>query len=258
MDGDEEQQKHVYDYFKSVPRAMFTTFRCSFGDCSTADGISIPESIETAHGWGFALLYCFFVFFITVCLFNVISAIFLDSTIAAAAERNTKKALERLEDEERWARSVATIIKACLLATPDKHTVSSRQWMTESVDKIAALEFDSLILDGIVRYNDEVKQALNALDIEQSDHKRLSDILDPDHSGTIGVLELTSGLQRLRGGPRRSDVITVDLMVRSLQEKVDEVREILENHGKLMSSFTQAYDKHKVAYGSPERRSMKV
>lgn len=61
------------------------------------------------------------------------------------------------------------------------------------------------------------------LDVDSHDHRRLSDILDPDHSGTIGVLELIDGLNRLRGEPRRSDVVSIDLMVRSLQERVEEV-----------------------------------
>merc|ERR1712232_1190652 len=68
-------------------------------------------------------------------------------------------------------------------------------------------------------------QALNALDIDAQDHKYLSDILDPDKSGSITVLEFVRGLKRLRGEPRRSDIVTVDLMMRSLHEKIDVVVE---------------------------------
>merc|ERR1712070_1300318 len=80
-------------------------------------------------------------------------------------------------------------------------------------------------ISGAVLESESVQQALEGLDIDPNDHKRLPDIMDPDHSGSVSVLELINGIQRLRGHPRRSDVITVDLMIRSLQEKVDDVFE---------------------------------
>merc|ERR1712139_4553 len=86
------------------------------------------------------------------------------------------------------------------------------------------MEFSTSTIDKIVREkNHRIQEHLDALDIDKEDHKRLSDILDPDHSGTVGVLELVDGLKRLRGEPRRSDIVTVDLMVRALQEKVHEI-----------------------------------
>merc|ERR1712110_1142275 len=66
-------------------------------------------------------------------------------------------------------------------------------------------------------------RALQALDIDPNDHKKLSDILDPDHSGTISIHELVNGLQRLRGQPRRSDTVMVDLMVRALQKMTEDI-----------------------------------
>merc|ERR1712050_708623 len=67
---------------------------------------------------------------------------------------------------------------------------------------------------------EEAVEALDNLDIDPGDHPYLADILDPDQSGSIGIIELVDGLKRLRGEPRRSDIVTVDLMVRSLQSKV--------------------------------------
>merc|ERR1712061_292392 len=69
----------------------------------------------------------------------------------------------------------------------------------------------------------KVIKALDELDIDRADHKHLSDILDPDKSGDITVLELVTGLKRLRGEPKRSDIISIHLMIRSLHERVDEV-----------------------------------
>merc|ERR1712187_358517 len=79
----------------------------------------------------------------------------------------------------------------------------------------------------IVVHDQDCLNALHELEIDPDDHKNLADILDPDHNGAVGVLDLVQGLRKLRGEPRRSDIVTVDLMVRALQEKVhDAVRSI--------------------------------
>merc|ERR1712008_578891 len=91
------------------------------------------------------------------------------------------------------------------------------------VDDILKAEFPREDFDTVLKQDQSATHALTELDIDPEDHKYLSDILDPDNSGTIGILELVDGLKRLRGEPRRSDTIAIDLMVRSLQEKVDDI-----------------------------------
>merc|ERR550532_1529935 len=65
--------------------------------------------------------------------------------------------------------------------------------------------------------------ALLKLDIDEREHRYLSDILDPDNSGRISMKELLDGLRRLRGEPRRSDSVTIDLMTRRIQRDVSEI-----------------------------------
>merc|ERR1719265_1277264 len=101
--------------------------------------------------------------------------------------------------------------------------------LLKNVEHLMEIEFHDHTIVKAVNEDPQVKVALEELDIEADDHKRLGDILDPDHSGTIGVPELINGLQRLRGVPRRSDVVTVDLQVRSLQERLEEVNQTLES-----------------------------
>jgi len=83
-------------------------------------------------------------------------------------------------------------------------------------------------MDEIVR-EPAVRKVLIALDIDPDDHQYLSDILDPDNSGKIGIAELIDGLKRLRGGPRRSDIVSVDLMIRSLQQMVLDLAKCMTN-----------------------------
>merc|ERR1712061_661891 len=90
------------------------------------------------------------------------------------------------------------------------------------ISEIMNLDFERSIMDEVVMEPDMI-EALNALDIDPDDHKYLSDILDPDNSGSIGIVEFYDGLKRLRGGPRRSDIVSVDLMIRSLQNTVQDI-----------------------------------
>jgi hypothetical protein len=247
LGNDEAEQ--VYDYFNSVPRSMFTIFRCSFGDCSSRTGVPIPEYIEREYGGIYGLIYCLFIFFVTIGLFNIISAIFVDSTMSYQQKLHAKKRKDRLMDGNRWSRNVATIIEELLTYTDTWKELDSDDLLA-SLSGLVKVEFESDIIEHVVHNVPAVQQCLNNLDIDPDDHARLSDILDPDHSGTIHMLELVEGLRRLRGDPRRSDVVSVDLMVRSLQERVDEILERvirIERHTKPTDSIVEKAG-HRRAY----------
>merc|ERR1719362_1793804 len=78
-------------YFQSVPRSMFTIFRCSFGDCSTKGGTPIFEHVSESHGSFWSFTYSLFMFIVVIGLFNVISAIFVENTMAFAIRISAKK-----------------------------------------------------------------------------------------------------------------------------------------------------------------------
>lgn len=229
----------VMPYFDSVPRSMYTVFRCSFGDCSSVSGTPIPEHIHDDLGGFYALLYCIFSFLVTIGLFNIISAIFVDATVTAAAAGALQRANGRLEDEKRWATNLTKIIRELLQASESVRNMPLDKLSTV-VDEVVHVEFSRKTIEDVTLGNQSVRESLAQLDINSNDHKRLSDILDPDHSGTVTVLELMFGLQRLRGEPRRSDVVCVDLMVRSLQERVDEVHGDISAHNEHMNTVIQA------------------
>merc|ERR1740121_2071203 len=86
-----KEYEHVTNHFDSVPRAIFTTFRCSFGDCSSNGGAPIFAHVFDNYGIFHSAFYCAFTFGMSVGLFNVISAIFVESTMAAAAELELSK-----------------------------------------------------------------------------------------------------------------------------------------------------------------------
>merc|ERR1712183_708582 len=101
--GDETPKETRY-YFRSIGRSMFTVFRCSFGDCNTKDGVSIIEDIVGSRPPEIAFLceigFAGFTFFVNMGIFNVVSAIFVDSIIASETQEAQTKMVNRLEDED--------------------------------------------------------------------------------------------------------------------------------------------------------------
>eukprot|EP00929_Paragymnodinium_shiwhaense_P114169 TRINITY_DN824_c0_g4_i1.p1 TRINITY_DN824_c0_g4~~TRINITY_DN824_c0_g4_i1.p1 ORF type:complete len:101 (-),score=17.51 TRINITY_DN824_c0_g4_i1:418-720(-) len=70
----------------------------------------------------------------------------------------------------------------------------------------------------------DVQRALTDLEIDPEDHEQLAEILDPDQGGSITIIELIDGLKRLRGDPKRSDIVQLDLMLRSIMGVVQDIQ----------------------------------
>jgi len=224
-------------YFQSVPRSMFTIFRCSFGDCSTKGGTPIFEHVSESHGSFWSFTYSLFMFIVVIGLFNVISAIFVENTMAFAIRISAKKKQTELDNQARWAVNVVVLLEELLTEAdpglPGLPELRATGRCTDELhQQIVGMVFHRNLLDRVLQ-RESVRKALSTLDIEAMDHKYLPDILDPHSRGAIGILEFVDGIKRLRGEPRRSDIITVDLMVRTLQGKVDDILRCL----KLQTAF---------------------
>merc|ERR1712137_1197008 len=72
-----EDSSEIKFYFQTVSRSMLSTFRCSFGDCSTTSGTPIFEAPGGAGAVTGLMLSCL-IFMASVGLFNIISAVFIE------------------------------------------------------------------------------------------------------------------------------------------------------------------------------------
>jgi len=73
--------------------------------------------------------------------------------------------------------------------------------------------------------DEEVCTILTALDVPEEERLDIFEVLDANGNGTIQLEELLNGVMKLRGDPRRSDVIHVLLVLRSLQEEMQEFKD---------------------------------
>merc|ERR1712228_755094 len=64
--------EEVSEYFSDVPRSFLTTFRCSFGDCSSRGGTPIFEHMyKSTQAKLLLLVFSIFGFFLWLGVFNV-------------------------------------------------------------------------------------------------------------------------------------------------------------------------------------------
>eukprot|EP00930_Biecheleria_cincta_P035771 TRINITY_DN24588_c0_g1_i1.p1 TRINITY_DN24588_c0_g1~~TRINITY_DN24588_c0_g1_i1.p1 ORF type:complete len:626 (+),score=104.29 TRINITY_DN24588_c0_g1_i1:24-1880(+) len=220
------QIENVFEYFNNVPRSMYTTFRCSFGDCATISGSPIFEHVAEAYGGtgvAMSIFYVMFIFISSIVLFNVISAMFVESTMVAAQELRDERRRLRMQDKLLEYSRVSIFIRRILHYSPDHR---EPKMLSEAVEEIVHAEVSREIIDHVVK-DPEAKQALEDLDISVLDHGRLSDIFDPDNGGTVNVMDIAQGIRRLRGEARQSDIVCIDLMIRSMQEKIGAMNEMM-------------------------------
>lgn len=216
-------------YFENVPRAIYTTFRCSFGDCNSYAGAPLFELVTREYGEVWAFLYCLFFLGVTMMLFNVISATFVERTIAASNLLYAKKIRKRLESRDLWStlstEFITMILKhspSCADELPDRNDAVEKMGWKSYAQTLLSLNIETSALVSLVQ-DPAAKSILLELDIDPEDNGRLADIFDPDNNGTIEVGHLVEGLQRLRGKPRRSDIVVLDCMLRDIQLQISDM-----------------------------------
>lgn len=210
----------VVRHFDTLSKSLFSVFRCSFGDCTTHDGEPMLAMLLEEVGAAFAILFSLFMFFMTVGLFNVISAIFVDATMAATAAQEKSRNMIRLTDKTLFAINIQMIIEKCL--GEDDAIPSVEGSFADNVDAVAEVEISMPAFERALR-DPLVKDALTRLDIMEVDLPYLGDILDPQNDMKISVWDIINGIKRLRGEPRRSDIVTVDLMLREIQDRTNSI-----------------------------------
>lgn len=138
---------------------------------------------------------------------------------ASLIEKDKREA--SLNDEALWGTSITTLVKSLLRI----EGIPAPGGLTENLESIFHLDIPRSFVDRLCEDEESIR-ALDALGIARHDHRYLSEIFDPDNGGTILVSELIDGLRRLRGEPRRSDIITLDLILRSMQGSLYDVFEL--------------------------------
>jgi len=204
---------------------MFTVFRCIFGDCTTYDGRPLFDEVihdsKAPFGEMWGLGYTMFVFFVVVGLFNIVSAVFLERTMVVAKELEIKHLKARLNDKELFSKHAGIFIWRILNSPEAGYAVGTS--LADDVDRIVDWPLERSLIQKIANDDEVASAALDALDIDPEDQKHISQIADYNQAGSVSVVQLLNVLQRLRGIPRRSDIISVELVCQGILSYVLEI-----------------------------------
>jgi len=181
--------------------------------------------VTAGHGWQYGLLYITTYMLMYFGLFNVIAALYVENTMAAAKYNSLHQKKQRLL-ENMFASKIKELVEFVwrlhatreLRKTPEYHeSVLSRQSITSSdICDVSEIEI-SLEFFQELRTFREFHVILRSLDVSDEDQLDLFATLDVDANGTVDLEELIVGISKLRGDARRSDIVGVGLIVRSIQ-----------------------------------------
>jgi len=233
------------DLFRNVPLAMLTVFRCLMSDCMDRNGRPLVHMYSELFGLPFVLGYVAAMIFVIFGVFNLIFAIYIETTLAAA--KSTKQ-MDRKESV-RVARTTRELLKKFALAHRLYHEESPefldaladgdanklRSTMRDGEHKVHDIDESQVVISKdlfLVAIQDpDVQKLLDALDISP-DRASLFDVLDADGSGDVEATELVQGLLRVRGEARKSDVVANLLGIRACQQMI---RKVEASHEQLAS-----------------------
>ncbi|CAJ1404691.1 unnamed protein product [Effrenium voratum] len=246
--------------FSTVGAGMFTLFRCFTEACETYEGNPIPELlyVQSEHRWLFQLGYVLVTMLVTVGLFNLIMAVFIDNVTKSQNQRKQKELGESaIETEVKLKMLLARFINEPAgdkpaLAMMDRFSEDVTSKLTNLTDiakkrhqleqRVCADEAFKLLKECNINITRGVFQAwlqdaefvrvLEEADVDISNKFELFNILDVDLGGELSPHELLTGLLSLRGEVSKGDVIYILLRVRDMTHRLDQLQQGLQSLGR--------------------------
>ena len=74
-------------FFYNIPASMYTAFRCFTGECTTNDGAPIHSLLADVFGLPFIACYVVSYMLVTMDIFNLILAVYVDNDESSEGER---------------------------------------------------------------------------------------------------------------------------------------------------------------------------
>eukprot|EP00927_Polykrikos_kofoidii_P019744 TRINITY_DN19254_c0_g5_i1.p1 TRINITY_DN19254_c0_g5~~TRINITY_DN19254_c0_g5_i1.p1 ORF type:complete len:628 (-),score=74.83 TRINITY_DN19254_c0_g5_i1:49-1932(-) len=225
-DDDYAYGESATENFATVQLAFFHLFRCTVvGDCSDAGGRPIFVLLAASHGWIFGVVYVMMIMVTHVGLLNVIVAMYVEKTTSASKQNDLVVKQRRLQDSAFFEEKTQELLEIVFDMVGSRGSTQDTSFLST---KVSADDFDELCK------SKRFREILCELDVAAEDQEDLFDTLDVDVGGWLDAEELIMGISKLRGDPRRADVISVSLSLRSLQVSfqhfVTDVRSFMKSH----------------------------
>jgi len=234
---DESMPETLQGNFANIPASMFTVFRCCCGECNSIEGAPIHAILADQFGLPFIACYVMAYMLVTMGIFNVILAVYVDITMRAAKETEATTSEQHARESIRIARTTRELLKKFGQAYRSfqehdegapggqvgRGTILNLEKETSYTDADIHDIAISKELFLLVIQDRSVQTLMDELDLPP-DRANLFEVIDADGSGTMDVTELVQGMLKIRGDVKKSDTVATLLATKALQEMVTEMR----------------------------------
>mmetsp|Transcript_60749 Transcript_60749/g.142106 ORF Transcript_60749/g.142106 Transcript_60749/m.142106 type:complete len:579 (-) Transcript_60749:79-1815(-) len=261
---DEVTGEPKFAEFRTVPAAMFTAFRCFTDGCSAYDGTPLQEKLRKDIGGVFMIAYMLLFLFVTIGIFNLIMAVFIDNVTDGSTKKRQRQLganapktewvissvlrniiltkilkkeaeQEMMEDPHHHGRRPSKILKDKLEQLQEMygykpHTIHEYEQLTNKIRGEMSRRNVVVTREEFNHWLSCEKELISTLDdseIDLSCKSDLFDVLDADLSGELEFQEMVDGLLKCRGPASKTDIIAVRLKTSLLVKMMTQVCEKL-------------------------------
>jgi len=208
------------------------------GDCSSQAGKSLTAAFSAGYGPLFDTVYCGGMVLVVFGLFNIIAAIFVETTISGLKYNNIQRKYARLYESRYVQGKLETLVRRIQELQEEKHPSVSAEARAGKEFVLTEEEFNEAMQD------DGVSILLEDLDIVLTNRIGLFDMFDCDNNGLVTVAEFVGTLMKVRGEPQKSDMIASWVALRSLNERFQNFeRMMLENQKRMLEYQRDVFKK---------------
>mmetsp|Transcript_101298 Transcript_101298/g.291813 ORF Transcript_101298/g.291813 Transcript_101298/m.291813 type:complete len:842 (+) Transcript_101298:108-2633(+) len=231
LDGRQCRAHFLYgeEFFGNVTVSMFTAFRFMLGDYSTRNGKSIVVAFSQGYGARFDFVFVCWMIVVIFGFFNIITAIFVESTNAGLKHNDAKRKFALQYERQYVMRKLRHLIwRIKGLREGSRKSKFNKRYTpppgsAASMDDISKIvmsedEFMELMEDHRIR------DLLEELDVGFFTVSGLFDTLDPEGTGEVALSSMVHSLMKLRGEPMKNDIIASWVSLRALHEKFDRLQ----------------------------------
>jgi len=229
---------YLGEYCGTVFTCMFTVFRCLIGDCNSKGGRPLAAVLSDHYGWTFQGFYGLSMVTMIFGMTNIITAMFVDATLSGLKYNDVQRKHAKLHETNyvtrklnelvvRVSKTVREMRQADLFEDSQTNWRKSfKSFLRKGSAKISDSDLDrELTLSETeftqVLQNSKIRNILDDLDIELEARPGIFEAFGADADGHLGVSELVSGLMRLRGDLQKSDIVSAQMSLQTIGEKLN-------------------------------------
>eukprot|EP00931_Biecheleriopsis_adriatica_P059339 TRINITY_DN35495_c0_g1_i1.p1 TRINITY_DN35495_c0_g1~~TRINITY_DN35495_c0_g1_i1.p1 ORF type:complete len:601 (-),score=113.72 TRINITY_DN35495_c0_g1_i1:190-1992(-) len=249
-----------YPEFSNLPSAMFTVFRCFTEGCAAFDGTPLqermrldPTMIEGKTDVIFFFAYILTYLFVTVGIFNLIMAVFIDN-VNDGSMKKKQHYIGASADKMRWILSEKfkglcidptmtppesfTNPEALPPASVMENPRTQQEFVLRSHEILEEMDSRGLLIskpvfdNWVTSQDSHLVDIFDDADIDVSMRFELFDVLDADGGGSLDFQEIITGLMRCRGPVSKVDIVSMGMKVRFVTQRLQEIQEKLEHLSK--------------------------